>query len=156
MSELRSAARRLVEPRHQSFESDYTVDESERRVAAALERLPAQDRDFHRAWSGGDGDPAMLTATFPASPAMQRALKLLSVAMALLLAGAAASWFLAGDAVAWMLTITAALAFLGFPLVIVGLASRQDAREARIARALRAALGTDPGGGTPAGVPRQP
>jgi len=39
-----------------------------------------------------------------------------------------------------MASITAVLAFLGMPFVILGLASHQDARESRIARAIRVAL----------------
>ena len=143
MSDLRRAARRLVEPRRESFESSLSVEQSQRRVDAALEMLQPSDRKFHDSWSGGDGDAAMLTVTFEASPQTGRFLKLLSIGMAALIAVAVAAWFLADDAIAWLMTITAALAFLGFPFVILGLASHQDARESRIRRAIRAALQED-------------
>jgi hypothetical protein len=140
MSELRRAARRLVEPRTESFETDYTVEESQRRLEAALAKLPEAERSFRASWSGGDGDAAMLTATFEPSRRTQRFLKAFSLAMALLMALALASWFVADGALPWLATITAILAFLFFPFVILGISSHQDARESRIKRAIRIAL----------------
>ena len=140
MSDMRRAARRLVEARSESFESRHTVEESGRRLDRALDRLPRADRNFKASWSGGDGDGAMLTVTFAPPPRTLRFLKMLSIAMALLVTAAIAAWFVANDALAWMATITAVLAFLGFPLVILGMASHQDAREARIRRAIKIAL----------------
>lgn len=139
MSDMRRAARRLVEPRSESFASNFSVQESRRRLDAALAKLPAGERTFKASWSGG-GDAAMLTATFEPSRKILRILQMLSVAMFLLVAAALASWFMAEPAMAWMVTITAVLAFLGFPFVILGLASHQDARESRIQRAIRVAL----------------
>ena len=144
MSELRRAARRLVEPHSESFESPHTVAESERRVAAALSRIPEAERGFHASWSGGDGDAAMLTATFEPSPRTLRFLKLFSIAMGLTMAGAVASWFVSDGALPWIVTISAALAFVFFPFVILGIASHQDARESRITRAIRLALKDEP------------
>lgn len=140
MSEMRQAARRLVETRTESFASRHAPGESQRRLDAALAKLPERERAFKAAWSGGEGGAATLTATFEPSPGTVRYLKMLSLAMALLIAAAAGSWFQEDRALAWMATITAALAFLGFPFVILGLASHQDAREARIRRAIRVAL----------------
>jgi hypothetical protein len=140
MSDMRRAARRLVEPRSESFASNYSVEESRRRLEAALAKLPADERTFKSSWSGGDGHAALLTATFEPSRKILRILQMLSVAMFLLVAAALASWFLAEPATAWMVTITAVLAFLGFPFVVLGLASHQDARESRIQRAIRIAL----------------
>ena len=143
MSEMRRAARRLVEPRSESFASNYTVEDSRRRVDAALAKLPAAERTFKASWSGGDGDAAMLTVTFEPSRNTRRLLQMLSVAMFLLVMAAIAAWFMAEQAMAWMASITAVLAFLGFPFVILGLASHQDARESRIQRAIRVALKDD-------------
>jgi hypothetical protein len=140
VSELRRAARRLVEARSESFESNHTVEESQRRLDAALAKIPEAGRRFHASWSGGDGDAAMLTATFEPSPKIQRFLKVFSIAMGLLMTLAVAAWFVADGALPWLTTITAALAFLFFPFVILGISSHQDARESRIRRAIRIAL----------------
>src|SRR5687767_12806485 len=137
---MRRAARRLVETRTESFESRHTVEESRRRLDRALDRLSRSDRAFKSAWSGGDGDAAMLTVTFEPSRHTVRFLKMLSIALAFLVTAAIAAWFVANDALAWMATITAVLAFLGFPLVILGMSSQQDARESRVRRAIRNAL----------------
>ena len=110
-----------------------------RRLDAALAKIPERERGFKAAWSG-NGEAAVLSATFAPSPATQRYLGLLSVGMAFIVLLAALSWFFADRAFAWMITITAVLAFLGFPFVILGMASHQDAREARIRRAIRVAL----------------
>ena len=139
MSEMRRAARRLVEARTESFESHHAREASARRLQQALEKLPEADRGFARSWSGDEARP-VLTARFEPSPRIGRILKALSIGMFLLLALAIASWFGADRTLAWMASISAALAFLGFPLVILGLASHQDARESRITRAIRVAL----------------
>lgn len=140
MSELRQSARRLVETRTERFESRHDVDESVRRLDAALAKIPEPERRFKAAWSAGEGGAATLTATFEPLPSTQRYLRLLSLGMAFIVVLAALSWFFAERAFAWMITITAVLAFLGFPFVILGMASHQDARESRIRRAIRVAL----------------
>jgi hypothetical protein len=140
VSELRQAARRLVETRSETFESRHAKEDSMRRLDAALAKIPQPERRFKASWSGGEGAAATLTATFEPLASTQRYLRLLSVGMAFIVLLAALSWFFAERAFAWMATITAVLAFLGFPFVILGMASHQDAREARIRRAIRIAL----------------
>jgi hypothetical protein len=139
MSEMRRAARRLVEARTETFESRHPREASAQRLQQSLARLPEADRGFSRSWAGDEARP-VLTARFEPSPRTRRFLKALSVAMSLLVAVAIASWFGSDRALAWMASITAVLAFLGMPFVILGLASHQDARESRIARAIRVAL----------------
>ena len=139
MPEMRRAARRLVEARTETFESRHPREQSVQRLQQALARLPESDRAFAQSWSGDDARP-VLTARFEPSPKTRRFLKALSIAMSLLVALAIVSWFGPDRALAWMASIAAVLAFLGMPFVILGLASHQDARESRIARAIRVAL----------------
>ena len=139
MSELRRAARRLVETRREAFESRYPLEDSKRRLEAGLAKIPAPERSFAQAWSGDEAHP-VLTASFDPAPRILRFLKLFSVILGLVMAGAVASWFVSDGALPWVATISAALAFLFFPFVILGLSSHQDARDARIKRAIRIAL----------------
>lgn len=138
---MRRAARRLVEARTESFESRHALAESRRRLDAALAKIPEAERRFEQRWTGDDARP-VLEAGFPPSRRTLGFLQALSVAMAALI-GTAIWAFVsstADNAFAWMAAITAVLAFLGFPFVVLGLASHQDARESRIRRAIRIAL----------------
>ena len=140
MSEMRRAARRMVEARSETFESRHALGESQRRLEAALAKIAPSDREFRTAWSTGAQRGATLTVTFPASRRTLRFLKLLSVALFAVVGGALASWFMATPATAWALTLGAIFAFVGFPFVILGVSSHQDAAESVIRRAIRVAL----------------
>ena len=142
MSELRRAARRLVETRREVFESRHPMEASRRRLEARLATIPERERAFTPEWSGDEAHP-VLTATFHPTPRILRFLKLVSVGLGLLMASAFASWFVSGGALPWMATISAAIAFLFFPFVILGLSSHQDARDSRIKRAIETALKED-------------
>jgi hypothetical protein len=138
---MRRAARRLVETRSETFESRHPLAESRRRLDVALAKMPAADRAFGQRWSGDEARP-LLEATFAPSPRNARFLRMLSIAMSALV-GFAVWGFVssdAADALAWIAAITTVLAILGFPFVVLGLASHQDARESRIRRAIRNAL----------------
>src|SRR5512134_3463674 len=93
MSELRRAARALVEKRSERFESRHGLDESKARLAAALERVAAGGSTvFTPVWETHGAQP-VLDAQFAPPGRTQRILKVLSLGMAL--AVAASAWAIA-------------------------------------------------------------
>lgn len=138
---MRRAARGLVEARSERFMSRYPIEESQRRLAAALAKAPVKHLRFSTAWEAQGGKAALL-AGFAPSPRTQAFLKALSIGMALLVAASIWAWRsgeTAGSA-ALMLPVIAVLAVLGFPFLVLGLASHREAEEARIRKAIRVAL----------------
>src|SRR4051812_23083192 len=86
MSEMRKAARALVERHTESFESRHEAAASRERLRAALERAGlAPDATFQTAWRE-TGGKAVLDATFLPSRRTSLLLRLLSIAMLALLA----------------------------------------------------------------------
>ncbi len=142
MSDMRRAARGLVETRSERFESLHSAEESRRRLVETLARLgtPRAVR-FTQQWEMAEGRP-VLVAQFAPPPGTQRFLKALSLGMALLLA--ASGWALfsgqASGSAAFLLPMITVLAILGFPFLVLALASNREADESRIRRAIRIAL----------------
>ncbi len=140
MSEMKRAARALVEVRSERFESRHALEESKARLAEALERARATGRSvFTPAWSA-EGDRAVLEARFAPPASTVRLLKALSAGMAL--AVAASAWAIATQegSVQFLLPLTTVLAVLALPFVALGLGSQREAEEARIRKAIRVAL----------------
>ena len=141
MSEMKRAARRLVETRTEAFASRHPLAESRARLEAALQRAHlTPDETFEAAWSEAEGR-ATLTATFRPAPSTRWLLHGFSVAFILL--GIATAYVLTdkgAGSMPFLVPLTLVLAILGFPFVSLALASQRDAREASIARAIRAAL----------------
>ena len=140
MSEMRKAARALVERRTERTESRHSLAESKSRLAAALERSPpGSQTQFAASWSEVEGR-AILDATFAPAPRTARRLKLLSLGMAL--AVAASAWAIATQegALQFLLPLFTVLAILAVPYVALGLGSQRAAEESRIAKAIRVAL----------------
>lgn len=150
---MRKAARGLVAVREESFASPHSLEESLRRLRAAL---PTGDRvdaggvgalrhrvSFEARWVADD--PVHLAATFAPTSRTRRFLQGLSVAMAALVA--ACAWAFLADSVALTLkaglALGLALAVLGFPFVTLKLASDRAAEEQAIARAIRKAFERD-------------
>lgn len=138
MSEMRRAARGLVEPRTLTFESRHPLEESQRRFAAVLERVPI-DPPPRASWQS-TGAVATLSAEFPPSPRTKSFLSALSLGLAMLIAASAWALMRESGTLAFLLPLTTALAILGFPMLVLALASQREAREATFARAVRAAL----------------
>ncbi|HYC37967.1 MAG TPA: hypothetical protein VEC19_16175 [Usitatibacter sp.] len=139
---MRSAARGLVETRQERFESRYGLDDSRRRLDAALVKAGAGDSvRFDFTWAGQDGR-AVLEAVFAPPRTTERLLKALSTGMALLVL--ASVWALvdprAEGGASFLLPLITVLATLGFPFLVLGLASHREAAEARIRKAIRVAL----------------
>ena len=140
MSELRRAARALVENHSERFESRHGLEESKARLAAALERVGASGSTvFTPAWEMHEARP-VLDARFAPPGRTLRILKVLSLGMTL--AVAASAWAIVSQegALRFLLPLFTVLATLALPFVALGLGSQRAAEEARIRRAIRIAL----------------
>lgn len=138
MSEMRRAAASLVQPRTITFESRHPLEESQRRFAAVLERAPIAPAP--RANWQAVGSQSTLAAEFPPSPGTQRFLSALSLGLAMLVAASAWAVIHETGTLAFLLPMITVLAILGFPMLVLALASQREAREAVFAKAVRVAL----------------
>jgi hypothetical protein len=141
MSEMKRAARSLVEVRTERFESRHGLVESRARLAGALQRARIEaSAPFETAWSEENG-LAVLEVTFPPSRRARTFLNLASVGFLLLIA---ASVYLLRStdegALRFLVPLFTGLAVLAFPFVTLGIASSRAAQESRVRRAIRVAL----------------
>jgi len=141
-SEMRRAAKALVESRVETFEPPSAPGPARERVAHALARLGApRSFVFAGGWSERDGK-AVYEATFEPTPGTQRFLHGLSALLAALIA--ASAWALASGgaspAVRFLLPFVTLLAIVAMPLAVIAVATRREAEESRVRRAIRAAL----------------
>lgn len=149
MSEMRKAARGLVATREEAFASAHSIEESVRRLKAALPgdevaiagvRALRQRTAFDARWIAGD--PVQLAGTFLPTPRTPRFLQGLSLALTLLVA--ACAWAFIADDVALTLkaglVTTTTFALLGFPFIALKLASDRGAEEQAIVRTIRKAF----------------
>ena len=141
-SEAKRAAQALVDRRVDRFESRHPLEESKSRLAAALQRARPEGRVvLTPRWSEAEGK-AILDAGFDPPPRTQRFLRLTSIAITLLILATAWALLSTGDVppATWLLALFTALAVLGLPFVFIAMGSSRLAEEARILRAIRAAL----------------
>src|SRR5205085_1732754 len=136
------AARALMDRRVERFESRYPMQESQKRLEGTLSRARLEGRVvFTPQWRDADGK-ALLDASFSPPPRVGVMLKTLSLALSLLIL--ATAWAIltggAGTSGSWMLGLSTGLAMLAMPWIFVGMGSSRLAEEARITRAIRAAL----------------
>ena len=144
MSELRRAARALVETRSERFESHYGPAESKSRLEAALARMGVERSTvLLPGWSEAGGK-AVLEARFEPPARTLATLKGLSAAMALAVAASVWAVVALDGALQFLLPLFTALAILALPFVALGLASQREAQEARLRRAIRTALLDEP------------
>ena len=144
MSELKRAARSLVQTRTERFESLHGLAQSRERLDEALKRIgPAGPTTFTTSW-GEENGRATLEARFAPTPRTQRLLQLLSLGMSL--AVAASVWAIATQEgpLQFAVPLFTVLATLALPFVALGFASQREAAEARIRRAIRVALLDEP------------
>jgi hypothetical protein len=139
VSEMRRAAASLVAHRTERFESAHGLAASKARLDAALDRARiARPWPFEARWSE---TPVILEVGYAPSRAAKAFLNLASLAFVLLVAGSAAALMNSdNEALRFLLPLVTVLLVLGFPFVSLALASNRSALEARIRRAIRAAL----------------
>lgn len=152
MTTMRSAAKGLVEHRRERFQSRHSLEQSQRRLAAALAKAQVRGATrFTPEWATQDG-VTILEARFDPSPRTQRILKASSIGMALLVA--ASAWAVVSrevnGSIAFLAPLFTVLVVLAFPFVALGLASGRDAEEARIRKAIGIALRDEEPGFPPA------
>jgi hypothetical protein len=139
-SEMRRAAKALVQSRVETFEVAGGADAARERVERTLVGLgtPRALR-YAGEWSAVDGR-VTYAATFAPDPRTPRILNLIAIVMLALIAGSA--WAIATDArsLKFLFPMLAILATLAMPLVVAALAARREAEESRITRAIRGAL----------------
>jgi len=145
-SEMRRAAKALVETRVETFESLHPLGASQARIERALAALGAPHAlELHGAWRERDGR-VIYEATFGPAAKTQRFLNAMAFVLVFLMV--ACAWvlsFVKGTAPRFLLPFVTVLAIAAMPLVVNAAASRREAEEARIRRAIRAALqGEDP------------
>jgi len=140
MSELRRAAKALVDQRSERFASRHPLEESKARLDSAIERARASGSSAFTAEWRMEGDRAVLEAQFAPNPRTQLLLQGLSIVMALLVV--ASAWAIATQegSLKFLLPLFTALAILALPFVALGLGSQRAAEEARILKAIRVAL----------------
>jgi hypothetical protein len=141
MSEMRRAARSLVERRVERIQSRHPLDASKARVAAALSRAGvAGVVPFSESWTDSGGQ-VVLEIAF--EPSVRTRLFLHATSLVFLLLVATSAWLLftrSEGALRFLVPLTTALGILGLPFVTLGLASTRDAYEARVLKAIRVAL----------------
>ena len=141
-SEMRRSAGALLGTRSESFASA-------RDDAACHERLDEVLRESGKlrfttlagAWKRTDGE-AVYEATFTPSRRTTIALRAVSLGMGALFVASAALLYSGrgGAALRFLLPMCTLFAMLAVPIVVQGLASQREAEEARLTRAIRAAL----------------
>ena len=141
-TEAQRAARALMDRRVERFESRYPLSESRSRLDGTLSRARLEGRVvFTPQWRDADGK-TMLEASFAPPARVGVILKTLSVALTLLIL--ATAWAVLsgapGSSAAWLLGLSTGLAMLAMPWIFVAMGSSRLAEEARITRAIKAAL----------------
>jgi hypothetical protein len=141
MSEMKRAARALVETRTESFDSVHPLEASRTRLAAMLERERiAPDDRYELRWSERDGR-AHLDVEFRPPKRVQAILRVMSITMLLLVIASVHQVMTTSEGAArFLLPLATVLAMLAFPFVSLAWHSQRDARESRIRRAIRIAL----------------
>jgi len=141
-SEMRRAAKALIASRVETFETAQPLAASKQRLERSLAQLGApRSLRLTGDWKVVEGRE-VYEATFGPAPGTKRFLRGFSLGLALLIA--ASAWALhsaeEGRALKFLLPMFTLLAVLAMPFVVYGFASHREAEEARIVRAIRAAL----------------
>ena len=142
MSAMSAAARGLVATRHERYESIRPLEESQRRLGIMLEGQGVGRKVLYRPSWVTEGTQAILEVELAPPPATLKLLKGLSLGMALLVA--ASAWVILAPqitgSVTFLLPLMTVLAILGFPMLVLAMASNREAEESRIRKAIRVAL----------------
>ena len=164
-SEMRRAAKALVERTPAEFATAHGVEEALLRlraspgldVEASGDRLAIHEKGraarltagrFEGGWVPRAAG-SVLAGDFVPSPGIHAFLRSASVGLALLMGASLWTWFdsTSGGPLRYLLALCALFAVLGFPIAILAVASQKEAAQARVAKAVRAALEGDAGNG---------
>lgn len=142
MSETRRLAQSLLEERDESFTSAHPLAESQRRLSKTLASAASpRAMRYALAWNEEQGR-ARLDVHYSPLARTRAWLNAMSIALTLLVACSA--WVILSPQEAhaekWLLPIFTALAVLAMPFVVIAFASRREAEEAQLRRAIRRAL----------------
>lgn len=160
-SEMRRAARALVEAQTRTFRSSHPLSQAVERLSAAARepapkvlleassravtarRIGDSDPFFVASWQDGAEGPE-LRGEFPPPRWALRVLKLCSLGLAALI-GATLWAFLADEPAALKipLAVFTVVAVLAFPYVVLAISSQWTALQANVSRAITRALKTD-------------
>ncbi len=144
-SEIRRAAKALVESRVEKLEVAGGMEAARGRVECALAALGApRALRYAGAWTMSGRAHGLRGHASRPDARTPLVLNLISLAIVGLVA--ASAWAIVTDAggLKFLLPMIAVLAVFAMPLVIAALAARREAEESRIMRALRAALADAP------------
>lgn len=151
MSEASRYARALATSRERSFSGRHPVEESKRRLAAALKgdrvafegdrvRIRTSSALYEGAWVASM-EGARLEGRFVQRPAVRWQLTGLSVLLALMMLASFVSVLREGGAERFAIPgVTALMVLFFMPLYIVALGSAREGDESRLERAMRVAL----------------
>jgi hypothetical protein len=141
MSEMKRAAKALVEHRTERFESRHPLAESKARLDAAIAKLKlAGASRFRATWIEEDGK-AILQAEFLPRARTQAVLTASSAVLSLLVL--ASAWLIytrEAGTVRYLVPLFTGLSILAFPFMALALSSNRAAEESRIRKAIRVAL----------------
>lgn len=141
MSEMKRAARALVETRSERFESRHALAESKSRLEAGLANLKLTGSSpYHATWSEESGK-AILHMEFVPKAGTQRLLTASSAVLSIMVV--ATVWLLVttdDGALRYLIPMVTGMMILAFPFVALSLSSNRAAEESRIRRAIRVAL----------------
>jgi hypothetical protein len=141
MSEMKRAARSLVETRTERFESRRSLEDSKARLDAAIAKLGLKGAAQFRATWLDEGGKAILQAEF--SPRARTRKVLLASSLLLSLLVLESAWLIAAGeegTARYLVPLFTGLSILGFPFVTLALSSNRAAEESRILKAIRVAL----------------
>ena len=162
-SEMRRAAKALVERTPAEFETGRAAGDALARLRASAkldvevngDRLAVGEKGRRARLAGSRfeggwmprGAGSVLAGDFVPSPGIHAFLRSASVGLAILMAASLWTWFdsSTGGPLRYLLALSALFAILGFPIVILAIASQKEAAQARVAKAVRAALDDDAG-----------
>lgn len=141
MSEMRRAAKALVERRTERFESRHTLADSKARLdrQIAKAKLSGASR-FVPGWSD-EGGKVILTAEFLPRARTQAVLTMSSLVLTLLVLASVWLPFTTDEgALRYLVPMFTGMSILAFPFVALALSSNRAAEESRILKAIRVAL----------------
>jgi len=145
-SEVRRAAVALVARREERFATRRSPADAKERVERALAPMSFSRVDVRHEWIEGPGGIELAVRLAP-MPSVERWLRAASLATVALLV--ASVWAIASPevsrSIAFLVPIAAGFVILALPIAAAALGSQREGEEARLRKAIRAALATDAG-----------